>query len=205
MEGTKAKLDATKHKIARLLDDAEDEPNADQRKELRRRANERRADVAHLTERLEAEQQQLEQSEHGQKAFANWKATFPTLIDKLHERKAGKYVNIELRHRMTAHLAEFIERIEVFSRGHSRGYDPETGEGDRFYDEMDGLVGDHIPNFPSDEDYKFIRYVIKRRMTMEGRFVRVYWKSGRHTDFGSKREHRQRHWLDPWSLWICQR
>lgn len=182
VEGTRAKLESTQRKIGNLLDDFEDETNADQRKELRRRANERRVELAKLRELLEAETQQLEQAEHGQKAFRNWQATFPTLMEQLHERTKDGFANIELRHRMNGHLKEFIERIEIFSRGHSAEYNPETDDGDRFYEEMDAYLGDTIPGFPRKEDRAFIEYVISLRLTKLGRFVRIKWANGNQID-----------------------
>lgn len=106
---------------------------------------------------------------------------------------------MELCLRLRLHLQEFITKIEVFAVGFKQQYDvdmePADSDGkivgkkraprmtDDFVECMEGLAYDYFPKLLKDDDFhSFVKHVAERRMSREGRFLRVHFKTGRVAD-----------------------
>ena len=140
-------------------------------------------------------EKELKRAEAGLQSFAKWKGDLQTL-------QKGIAEDPELRLRLRAHLREIIERIEVFSLGYAEEYDPdELGRRlrglerkqrtlekveyfatvDSFSEEAESLVQECDPTFIKQnrkQFYAFLRHVTERRMSREGRFFRIRFKTG---------------------------
>lgn len=83
-------------------------------------------------------------------------------------------------------VRELIDKIEVFTDGHRKLYDSKDRDGDDFREYMDAVL-DHsypgrIPKARKREHNQFIEHVLKRRMSKDGRFLRLYFKGGARMD-----------------------
>jgi hypothetical protein len=90
--------------------------------------------------------------------------------------------------RLNAHLREIITRIEIFAVGHAaladEDADPKTRDGEDFAEYVDAIAGEVAPELiGSPVFHAFLRDVTKRRMSKEGRFYRVHFKTGAVRDF----------------------
>jgi hypothetical protein len=176
-----AQIEYTRRVIDNLNDSLENENDAEQRSDLGRRVKQRRQEIKDLKEQLTNDKRELDRVERGRKSFENWQAKFESLSHAITDKK-----NVELRLRLNAHLREFIDHVEVFATGHRNLHDPATEDGDNFAEELVAAFEDLIPNFPTKDDWDFIRYVEQRRMTKEGRFIRIHWRSGGQIDLVPK-------------------
>jgi hypothetical protein len=73
--------------------------------------------------------------------------------------------------------------VEVFAEGFARRYDPRTDGPEDDVEDWAGMVAtimqESDPDWRPDAEWKkFTEYVMARRMTREGRFVRVHFKTG---------------------------
>lgn len=115
-------------------------------------------------------QQELHEAERGMQSFKEWKRNFEALQTSLDRP--------DVRLRLQLHLRNLISNIKVFSVGHLREHDVDSQEeGD--------TVGEYLRDIMDQCDLrkdqvfrKFIRDVLKRRMSKEGRFLRITFKSG---------------------------
>jgi hypothetical protein len=111
----------------------------------------------------------------------------------LREALAGG--DVEVRLRLRSHLRELIDRIEVFAVGHPTRYDPfaprPTGRkwhedrrcGYDLADYIESIAEGSAPKLLNDKRFHaFIEDVVRRRMSKEGRFLRVYFKTGSKVD-----------------------
>jgi DNA invertase Pin-like site-specific DNA recombinase len=153
------------------------------------------AKMAELLERqtaLEAgkvtAERELAEAETSGQSFAVWKRNLAAL------RRALAAEDVEVRIRLGAHLREFIEKIEVFAIGHRFVYEQtpepppsEAGkprkrprrDGEMFADYVDDVVAEYAPEFSKHPQfYEFLEHITKRRMSKEGRFLRVTYKTG---------------------------
>jgi hypothetical protein len=137
--------------------------------------------IAKLTEQkkalgaaVETDQAELQKAQGALKSLTNWKRNLATLKKEL---QTG---GVEIRMRLQAHLREMIERVEIFAHGEpGEAYEPvgidRTGKGTLMHFRRDN--GDwHV--LSQEEGASFLAYVDKRRNSKEGRFIRVYFKSG---------------------------
>lgn len=111
--------------------------------------------------------------EQGLESFTAWKQNLDTL------RLAISADNPEVRQRLQAHLRDIISSIEIFAEGHQHEHDSEAG-GEDFYEKvMGGLDNREYRAASRDKKFQaFLRYVESRRMSKEGRFLRVQFKTG---------------------------
>jgi hypothetical protein len=126
-----------------------------------------------LEAQLDADERELRTMEHAQRRLADWQSDIASLKEAL---VSG---GVEIRRRLNTHLREFIERIDVFTTGHTERYNDEDGSGDDFGEQMDAAweeSGVHLTGRQLKEHYQFIDWVIARRMTKEGRFLRIHFK-----------------------------
>lgn len=143
---------------------------------------------------LDADREQAEaamaKAQKGSASYAKWTADLATLKREL--------ADPDIRLRLRAHLREFIAKVEVFAVGYQKRYDgkpvgwlryPKDGErlplqdADDFEGEasawadMAGLNGTAA---------KFVEFVMDRRMSRHGRFVRVHFTTGSVVDLVPK-------------------
>jgi hypothetical protein len=84
---------------------------------------------------------------------------------------------------LNAHLRELVDRIEVFACGHPHPYDGDTETGDDFEEWFEEAIRLANPSFRPDKQFRqFAAYVVRRRMTKEGRFLRVHFRTGSKVD-----------------------
>jgi hypothetical protein len=115
----------------------------------------------------------LSQAEHGLKTFTKWKRDLASLKQALTNQD-----DVDLRIRLNNHLRSFIEKVEVFTVGFTKECGEEGDDGDDFGEVIDGLVDDEGRRSIGKKQLReFARYVLQRRMTKQGRFVRVHFKT----------------------------
>lgn len=138
-------------------------------------------------------EQELAKAEEGRQSLDAWQRNLDTL------RRALKKSDVELRMRLQSHLRELIERIEVFSVGHRHVYDssqpvPERKpgedpdsyhlrcrrqEGETLSQGLHSNIMDVAPKLANDKTFlAFLEELTERRMSKEGRFLRVHFKTG---------------------------
>ncbi len=155
---------------------------------------------------LEAElaesRKDLSAAEQSVKSFAMWMQNCDTLLTSLGD--------VEVRLRLSGHLREIIERIDVFAVGHVAMFDiesnfrparpstapaqsadvkrlvlarPRIERGDDIAEYIDEVIRDAAPELRRSKTFHaFLEHVVSRRMSKEGRFLRVYFKSGATVD-----------------------
>lgn len=135
-----------------------------------------------------AAQRELARAETGLKSFKNWQRGFAALREAL----AGG--DVEVRLRLRSHLRELIDRIEVFAVGHPTRFDPfaprltgrkrhEGRIGDDIVDYIDSIAEESAPELIQDKRFHaFVEDVVRRRISKEGRLLRVYYKTGAKID-----------------------
>ena len=175
------------HRIANLKAGREEAKTKEERDDIRNQLSERKSQLAALETKLKSLKSDLSKVEHDAVSFVDWQQSIETLKTQIFKRvtappdaKTGKqstrqvYANVELRQQLNRHLKSVIERIEVFPIGYKSADDDTFG--DEFDDVFDGVK----------DAQKFISWVVQRRMTKEGRFVRLHFKNGRHFDLVPK-------------------
>ncbi len=137
-----------------------------------------------VDEQLSSAMEQLKDAEKGMESFAQWKQGLSSLL------KALKTDDADIRLRLRSHFREFIAKIEVFSVGHPDEYDPDSAPtpkkiGPPTIRRWARRDGDDIADYlravmdkPPEGFGEFVQYVVKRRMSKEGRFLRVHFKTG---------------------------
>ena len=119
----------------------------------------------------------MAESDRSLSSFATWKRNLEALRDML---QSG---DVETRQRLRVHLREIIDRVEVFAVGFPRRYDPRRDGPADDVEDWGGMVAtlmqESDPDWRPDAEWKaFAEYVMARRMTREGRFIRVRFKPG---------------------------
>ena len=144
--------------------------------------------VAQLRESRDAAQaewtgdkQRLDDAERSGQSFAAWQQSLKDLTEAL---KGG---DPALREKVRAHLRELIVKVEVFADGYARRYDPRRDGPADDVEDWGGMVAtlmqESDPDWRADAEWKaFAEYVMARRMTREGRFIRVHFKTGADVD-----------------------
>lgn len=204
IDGAGAECADLDRKIENLTDQiaSSDSKTARDRYEQRLIAIEQR--IAELTSARDADARALADAEKSSRSFDNWKCDLSTL-----KRQLAKG-DVSTRQRMQSHLREFIARIDVFCEGHAALlYPPFSDEPSRpsiappvvsaklskrqllkrledgeYLAEMwrDGLIESNRSLRDDQTLRDFMEYVNKRRMSKEGRFLRVHFKSGQRID-----------------------
>lgn len=158
---------------------------------------------ASLKPQLDIERKALQNAERTTGSFEQWQKNLDTLRKAIVPADA-----IEVRLQLRAHLKEFIEKIEIFANGFTRAWeyvDKDRGEQvpkrrhrketlapfigrqptrvDLFGEEMDAIEDEYFSHaLEPDVFAAFREYVLQRRMSKEGRFYRVFFKTGKWLD-----------------------
>jgi DNA invertase Pin-like site-specific DNA recombinase len=202
LQGHGAELVNVERRINNLVDQIADTADGAMRGRYEARVRELEERKAALTAEKAQTERQLRQAEQGLQSFTTWQRNLTSLREAL----AGG--GVEVRERLRAHLRELIDRVEVFTDGHRKLYDPEAkveavdraakklGRCDpvrlrldpdvqkaRDGESLAGWLEDGIlecnPDWWPDEEFRaFQEYITRRRMSREGRFVRVHFKTG---------------------------
>lgn len=123
-----------------------------------------------LERQLKTDRNELQAAEASRDSFRDWKHDLDSLMAAL--KRGGS----ELRLRMREHLRELIAKIEVFSKGHAHPWDAETRSGDDIVETLEALGDEYFPGEASTKRFRaFAGYVLRRRMSKEGRFLRIHF------------------------------
>lgn len=147
---------------------------------------------------------ELAKLEHGAKDTREWQRGVAALMGAIQDDEAA-----ETRAKLAAHLRTFIDRIEIFPHGfekvadRGKNYHEERGElvagkngrrrktarrwwdadVDTIAETLDAAYADTPKPRPTKQRWaEFERYVLGRRMSKEGRFYRVHFKTGERVD-----------------------
>ena len=128
-------------------------------------------------------ERELHKAQAALKSFTRWQTDLAALKQEL--QNGG----VEMRLRLRSHLGELIDRIEVFAVGYLEEHDPSKVDRRRRHGESnaDYWVRVHCRNGDpirladptGDKDFDdFLETIAVRRMSKEGRFIRVHFKTG---------------------------
>lgn len=122
---------------------------------------------------LKTDRNELHAAEASRNSFRDWKQDLDSLMTAL---KSG---DSELRLRIRAHLRELITKIEVFAVGHPHEWDSETRTGDDIVETIEALADEYFPSEANTKRFRaFTSFVLGRRMSKEGRFLRIRFATG---------------------------
>jgi DNA invertase Pin-like site-specific DNA recombinase len=132
---------------------------------LRERCEARFQSLEAKQQQLRAEQDkaeaELQRLERGHSSFEKWQKGLIGLKEAIRK-------DAETRIRLNTHLKEFIEKIEIFPKGHE--------------DEVElavDLVWEGVPEIARAPHFKsFRKYLTQRLLSADGRFFRVHFKGG---------------------------
>jgi hypothetical protein len=181
LAGYEAELVQIERQTANLVDAVMNTDDREMRTRYEAKAKALRERKAALEGDKGAATRQLADSERSLAGFAQWKKQ----LEGLREALAGGEPEVRLRCR--AHLRELIERIDVFPVGFARRYDPRKDGPDSDVEDFGGMVTtlqeESDPDWRPDAEWRaFLEWVTARRMSREGRFIRVHFKTGASVD-----------------------
>lgn len=199
LAGAEGELTATEEQIGRLVDQIAGTPSKAVRDRYEAKVVALEARKAELEEEHETAGRDLARAERSAKSFTKWRSGLADLKQAL---AAG---DVETRLRLRAHLREFITKVEVFAVGYKRRYDAATDKRarppigkvkdaaafaqwraaipipdyDDLAEELEENVND-VAKTPAEHRTwrRFIEFVMGRRMSRHGRFVRVHFTTG---------------------------
>jgi hypothetical protein len=161
---------------------------------------------AQLTRQQATDEEALRNAERDSDSFTRWQNDLASIRAALSED------NLEVRQRMQAHLKELISKIEVFSVGWKKRFNPLTDGPDT--QDMETIAEGAFSIWeeanpgqrPTPEFAEFVEDLVRRRMSREGRFVRVWFKSDLRVDLvpsgslasGFALDGKNRNREDPW-------
>ena len=129
------------------------------------------AEQADLERQLTAAKAAYEKTQQGRQSIVQWKKDLKDLHAALNRGSADK--RLETRLRMRVHLAELIDKIEIWPVG-LKGKDDDLVE---FFAEL------HAEFQPKDITAKeftaFCKWLTKKRQSKDGRFLRVHFTTGK--------------------------
>ena len=105
------------------------------------------------------------------RSFEQWQQGLADL------RSALANSSVELRQRLNAHLKQLIDKIEVFAVGFDKPGEEDLAE---YIQEVAAEVA--RDEMRSEWFNDFLRHVTERRMSKEGRFLMIYFRSGARRD-----------------------
>ena len=161
VERSNAELADIQVRIENFNDQIGRTKNARQRDSYESNVLELRDQEAALEKAITTAQAELHNAERNKIGFAEWQAN----IDSL--RKALATGEVDIREKLNGHLRDFIDHIEVFTRGYPADY---VGDdyGDYFYAVVDGTH--------SKQERQFVKWVAARQRTKAGCFLRIHFK-----------------------------
>lgn len=192
LRGRLAGLDGELANIEQQLENLTDQIAGTRLKAARDRYELKIAALAERQEALAADKataaRELAAAETNLQSFAAWQRNFAALREAL---AAG---DVDVRLRLRAHLRDLIDRIEVFAVGHAARHDHEApaaggtwhkqpDRGEDLAEYIDAVAGECDPKLAKDKRFcAFLEYVTERRMSKDGWFVRLHYKTGAKAD-----------------------
>ena len=146
------------------------------------RLDKRQNEIKDELDNLEGE---LTRIEKNPTSFQKWKNSLAELKSELTKDSP------ETRMRLNLHLHELIDRIDVFFVGYEKECKkPLTSKElkqaqtqDDFWFVLDEVFNEYMPDLANTKRFrKFAKQVMSRRMSKEGRFIRIYFKTDKWVD-----------------------
>lgn len=110
------------------------------------------------------------QLQHGAESFAKWQKDLVGL-------HAAIKKDADTRIRLNSHLRDFIERIEIFSKGHEDSVEHVEALVDEYFE---AITRADFQAIMRAESYKsFRKYARQRLLSNEGRMFRVHYKTAK--------------------------
>lgn len=147
------------------------------------------------------DESKLQKTESGRQSVIKWGKDLTSLLKGL---EAG---DVELRMRLRLHLCQLIEKIEIFTAGKRELYDGDKDDSKPYpiqplperiepsyrhnaedvVDKLYSAVSESRPKLVRSKAFRAaVEDIKKRRMSKEGRFLRLYFKTGRFADIVPK-------------------
>lgn len=185
IDGWNEELKRLEEQIDNLVDQVTQTRSREMRDRYEQRIERLFEQKTNATAELTSATDKLLDAEKGLESVTRWKQGLSALI------KALDADDPEIRLRLRMHLRDLIAKIEVFPVGHAKEYDPDAApqpkkegsttvrrrtskrEGDDIAEYLSAVIDKPQKGFGD-----FIQYVVKRRMSKEGRFLRIHFKTG---------------------------
>lgn len=184
IDGWKEELKRLEEQIDNLVDQVTQTRSREMRDRYEQRIEQLFEQKTIATEKLSTATDKLSDAEKGLESIARWKKGLSELT------KALNGDDPEVRLRMRMHLRDLIAKIEVFPVGHAKECEADEArqpkkEGRTIRRRTPKREGDDIAEYlaavidkPPKGFGDFVQYVVKRRMSKEGRFLRIHFKTG---------------------------
>jgi DNA invertase Pin-like site-specific DNA recombinase len=180
LRGKEAERDDLERKIANVIDQIAATDDAGIRARYEDKARQLQDAKAAAGKELAEAAAELARAELSSRSFVAWKKDLAEL------RQALATGAPDIRLRLRAHLRQFIDRIEVFTVGFARRYDQHR-DGDPPPDDVESIgeyMEDGFGEDPANRAFirskrfkQFVEYAVARRMSKDGRFIRVRFKT----------------------------
>jgi len=199
IQGHIAELRDIEERINNLVTNISDEPNKEIASLLKNKIAELQEQAKETKAKKEIDERELKNTKSSLQSFTKWRKDLASL-----QKAINKDSNAELRMRLRVHLRELINKIEVFTDGFKDLYNSDKDDGYRagritkhggktillkepgyinktetIEDELYDVVGEADPKFVRSKLFRdFVKDLTKRRMSKEGRFLRIHFKTG---------------------------
>jgi hypothetical protein len=195
IDGKAAELDDIESKLENFAGRVGEAPSDAIAKRIYIQMAQLEAKQSDLREQMKDDERKLADAEHDAKSIRHWTKTLKELREAIAEDGAA-----QLRMRLRLHLQDFITKIEIFANGYQTESDQEADHKgarlvpdekgrlkyipapmpteDDFYEAMEAQVSEQNPELWDDKMFqKFMRHIAEQRLTKNGRFVRVHFKT----------------------------
>lgn len=173
LEGLGGRLKDLDRKIENLVDQVQDCSNKTLRTRYEGRIVELEAQRPDLENKRKDTEAELKTADLGAASFREWKRGLVELKAALSKGEG------DVRAFAQSHFRQFITRIDCFPRGHAKTWDSGSRDGEDLAEYIDACVERmRLKKETRAEFADFLNDVTKRRMSREGRFVRVTFKTG---------------------------
>ncbi len=199
-----SEININNQEIGRLVSAIADGDSESMLSHLKTGISDRESANAMLSEQLEKARKKLSEKEQSVRSFSEWQHDLSALKAAIAPESA-----IDARLRLQSHLREFISHIEVFAHGFCYVADPSIKDArrlkspknaverqpeelqsrgvlaprfDAIAEEVESIFAEYCTPVDWVEVSKFIRWLLQRRMSSEGRFVRIHFRSGSYFD-----------------------
>lgn len=173
VEGQSARLKDLDRKIGNLVDQLQDTSSKALRARYEGRIVELEREKDEIAEKLKGTEAELKTADFDAKSFREWKKGLVELKETLATGEG------DVRDFARNHFRQFISRIDYYTRGHDKTWDSTAREGEDLAEYIEACVGRmRTPKAQREDFAEFLTDVTQRRMSREGRFIRVTFKTG---------------------------
>jgi len=203
IKGKSGELNNNEKRIKNLEEQIETTSNADRRNKYEGRIIQLEKESKEIKAEINKLEMELHKAETRLHSLARWKNDVGTLQEAIQKEAA-----VELRIKLRFQLKEFIDKIEFYTDGFTEIYDCDKDNGIRagktikkdgkrtivrkpqyfnntewISDYLYDIFGEFNPKAVGTKRFaEFADEMIRRRMSKEGRFVRVHYKTGSFMD-----------------------